>query len=154
MTIAEQLEGFVGIEFVLVHRAFRHKGQQALGRLGLRVGQELLLFHLCAERDLSQGQLAERLGVEQATISIMLRRMARAGLVGRRRDKSDARVTRVYATRKGRALEKPVLQVWKDQESQLLAGLTETEKRTLKRLLGRIRTNLERRRFNDGAGTR
>jgi DNA-binding MarR family transcriptional regulator len=153
MTIAEQLEGFVGIEFVLAHRAFRHKGEKALGRLGLRVGQELILFHLCAVHDLSQHQLAGRLGVEQATVSIMLRRMARVGLVGRRRDKNDARVTRVYATRKGRALEKPVLRVWRDQESQLLAGLTDGEKRALRRLLERIRANLERRRSNDGTGT-
>jgi DNA-binding MarR family transcriptional regulator len=153
MTIAEQLEGFVGIEFVLAHRAFRHTGEKALGRLGLRVGQELILFHLCAEHDLSQRQLAGRLGVEQATVSIMLRRMARAGLVGRRRDRNDARVTRVYATRKGRALEKPVLRVWRDQESQMLAGLTDGEKRALRRLLGRIRANLERRRSNDGTGT-
>jgi DNA-binding MarR family transcriptional regulator len=153
MTTAKQLEGYVGIDFVMAHKAFRQKGERALGRLGLRVGQELVLIHLCAERALSQGQLAERLGVEQATVSIMLRRMAKAGLVGRRSDKDDARVTRVYATRKGRALERPVLRVWRDQERQLLAGLTAEEKRLLRRLLAHIRANLEPRRSDHGTRT-
>jgi len=153
MTTVKQLAGFVGIEFVMAHKAFRQEGERALGRLGLRVGQELLLIHLCAGHSLSQGQLAERLGVEQATVSIMLRRMAKAGLVGRRPDKDDARVTRVYATRKGRVLEGPVLRVWRSQERRLLSGLTGEEKKLLRRLLEHIRENLERRRSTYGTGT-
>ena len=78
---------------------------------------------------MSQTGLAEQLGVEQATLSIMLGRMEKAGLVRRRTDPEDARVTRVCATAKG-----------------LLRGLTEEDQKMLANLLARLRANVESRR--------
>lgn len=150
MALAKQLDGYVGVELILAHRAHRQRGERELGKLGLRVGQELILLQLWAEDKLSQGKLAERLGVEQATISIMIRRMEKCRLVKRCGDVKDARVTRVCLTKKGRELEKPVLRMWRRQEQQMLSGLTESEQRTLGVLLARVRANLESRRSNDG----
>jgi DNA-binding MarR family transcriptional regulator len=139
-------EGYVGVALIRAHRAFRQSGERKLARLGLRLGQELILLQLAAQDALSQSRLAERLGVEQATISIMLRRMEKTGLVRRRTDQTDARVTRVHATRKGRSLVAPVHRLWREQEHDLLKGLTDKDKRTLGTLLTRVRANLESRR--------
>jgi DNA-binding MarR family transcriptional regulator len=150
MALAKQLEGYVGVELILAHKAHRQRGERKLGKLGLRVGQELVLLQLWAEDRLSQGQLAERLGVEQATISIMIRRMEKCRLVERCSDKEDARVTRVCLAEKGRKLEKPVLQMWREQEQQMLRGLKARERQALRKLLARVRLNLESRRLNNG----
>ena len=150
-TTPNAVEGYVGIALIRAHRAFRQSGEHNLARLGLRLGQELILLQLEAEEALSQSRLAERLGVEQATISIMLRRMEKAGLVRRRTDRSDARVTRVRATRKARSLVGPVHRLWREQEDNLLKGLTDEDKRTLGKLLARVRANMESRRtHHDG----
>jgi DNA-binding MarR family transcriptional regulator len=135
-------EHYVGMALIRTHRAFRQSGERKLARLGLRLGQELILLQLAAHEALSQTGLAGRLGVEQATISIMLGRMEKAGLVQRRTDQADARVTRVCATRKGRSLLAPVRQLWREQERNLLKGLTAEDRRTLGRLLARVRANL------------
>lgn len=140
------IEGYVGIALIRAQRAFRQSGERKLARLGLRLGQELILLQLAVHEALSQIGLAERLGVEQATISIMLRRMEKAGLVQRRTDQADARVTRVCATRKGRSLVAPVQRLWRKQEHELLKGLTDEDQRTLGKLLTRVRANLESRR--------
>ncbi len=140
------IDGYVGIALIRAHRAFRQSGEWKLARLGLRLGQELILFQLAAHEAISQIGLAERLGVEQATISIMLRRMEKAGFVRRRTDRADARVTRVSATRKGRSLAAPMQRLWREQERNLLKGLTDEERRTLAKLLTRVRDNMESRR--------
>jgi DNA-binding MarR family transcriptional regulator len=142
----QAIEGYVGIALIRAHRAFRQNGERKLARLGLRLGQELILLQLAAHEALSQIGLAERLGVEQATISIILRRMEKAGLVRRRTDQADARVMRVCATRKGRSLVPPVQRFWREQERNLLEGLTDEDQRTLGKLLARVRANLESRR--------
>jgi len=139
------VEGYVGVALIRAQRALRQSGERKLARLGLRLGQELILLQLADQDALSQSCLAERLGVEQATISIMLRRMEKAGLVRRRTDRADARVTRVCATRKGRSLVAPVHRLWREQEHDLLKGLTDEDKRTLGTLLSRVRANLESR---------
>jgi DNA-binding MarR family transcriptional regulator len=147
-----RMNDYVGLELVLTHRAFRQGGERRLARLGLRLGQELILLNLAAHTGLSQGQMAEQLGVEQATVSIMLRRMERTGFIRRRTDRKDARVTRVCATRKGRALVGPILRLWASQENDLLVGLTDGEKRTLGKLLARVRSNLESKRTHEHGG--
>lgn len=143
------IEGYVGIALIRAQRAFRQIGERKLARLGLRLGQEFILLQLAAQGALSQTQLAERLGVEQATISIMLRRMEKTSLVRRRTDRADARVTRVCVTPKGRSLVAPVQRLWREQERNLLKGFSDEDKRTLGRLLTRVRANLESRRTAD-----
>ena len=72
----------------------------------------------------------------------MLQRMERAGLIERRPDPEDARVSLVYLTERGRALEQPVLEVWKQLEAQTVAGLSATEQALLRRLLMQVSANL------------
>jgi DNA-binding MarR family transcriptional regulator len=72
----------------------------------------------------------------------MLQRMEHAGLIERRPDPEDARVSRVYLTPRGRALEQPVLEVWKQLEAQTVAGLSVIEQALLRRLLMQMVANL------------
>jgi DNA-binding MarR family transcriptional regulator len=148
MTAVKTIDHTLLGELVRTHKSLRQRGDRELGRIGLRVGQDLVLFRL-AEGALSQAQLAERLRVEPATASIMVGRLAKAGLVARRSDPSDARVTKIRLTPKGRALETPVLRVWAALEKGLAAGLSAAEVRALKSLLAKVRQNLESRRPND-----
>jgi len=72
----------------------------------------------------------------------MLQRMEHAGLIERRADPEDARVSLVYLTERGRSLEQPVLNVWKELEAQTVAGLSATEQALLFRLLQQVSANL------------
>src|SRR2546430_8771976 len=80
--------------------------------------------------------------VEPPTATKMLQRMERAGLIERRPDPEDARVSRVYLTERGRELEQPVLDVWKQLEDQTVAHLSSTEQALMRRLLMQMSTNL------------
>ena len=52
------------------------------------------------------------------------------------------RVSLVYLTERGRALEQPVLEVWKQLEARIVAGLSATEQALLRRLLMQVSANL------------
>jgi len=125
-----------------VHKAHRARAEAALNRLGLHTGQEMLLLRLWIEEGIPQSQLAVSMGVEPPTATKMLQRMEHAGLIERRPDPEDARVSRVYLTERGRALEQPVLEVWKQLEAQTVAGLSPTELALLRRLLMQVAANL------------
>jgi DNA-binding MarR family transcriptional regulator len=72
----------------------------------------------------------------------MVQRMEHAGLVVRRPDPEDARISRVYLTEQGRSLEQPVLRAWTQLEERTLAGLTQVEQMLLRRMLLQIDMNL------------
>jgi len=137
-----QIRDYLGFQLLQVHKAHRARAEAALNRLGLHTGQEMLLLRLWIEEGIPQSQLAVSMGVEPPTATKMLQRMEHAGLIERRPDPEDARVSRVYLTERGRALEQPVLEVWKQLEAQTVAGLSPTELALLRRLLMQVAANL------------
>jgi DNA-binding MarR family transcriptional regulator len=137
-----QIQDYLGFQLLQVHKAHRSRAEIALNKLGLHSGQEMLLLQLWHEEGLPQSQLAACMGVEPPTATKMLQRMEHAGLIERRPDVKDARISRVYLTGRGRALEQPVLDIWKQLETQTVAGLSLTEQMLLHRLLMQVFTNL------------
>ena len=132
-----------GFTLAKVCKAHRANVGALLAEHGLHVGQEMVLAELWQDDGLRVGELAARLGVEPPTVTKMLRRLERCGLVERRQDPSDARSLRVYLTDEGRALEEPVLRCWEKVEEITLAGLNEAERRSFRNLLIRVRMNLD-----------
>jgi len=134
------------VGFVLAHvgRLHRNRSEAALTALGLHVGQEMTLLHLWAEEGQSLSDLAARPGIELSTMSKAIARMERAGLVTRRPDATDVRITRVFLTDRGRALHDPVVHAWDEVERQAMAGLTVEEQILLRRLLLQVQRNLAR----------
>ena len=135
-----QIQDYLGFQLLQVHKAHRARAEAALNKLGLHTGQEML--RLWIEEGVPQSQLAASMGVEPPTATKMLQRMEHAGLIERRPDPEDARISRVYLTERGRALEQPVLEVWKDLEAHTVAGLSATEQALLRRLLMQVSANL------------
>jgi DNA-binding MarR family transcriptional regulator len=134
--------GHLLAEVSKLHRAHAHA---ALERLGLYRGQNFVLTTLAVQEGLAQSELAERLLVTAPTISNSLERMETAGWIVRRPDPDDRRVSRVYLTDAGRALQDSVSSLWHDLEVQTFAGLTSEQIDLLWHMLLQIRENLGQR---------
>ena len=137
-----QVEDYIGFQIIHIYRAHRQIAEEAFGKLGVYPGQEMILLQFWLEEGIPQSQIAASLRVEPPTATKMLQRMERSGLVERRADPRDARVSLVYLTERGRALEQPVLDIWKQLEDQTVANLSLTEQTLLHRLLTQVWTNL------------
>lgn len=133
----------IGGQLVRAEKAHERYGSERLKQLGLYIGQEMLLLTLQQEDGMTQSQLASKQDVDLSTITKVVQRMERAGLVERRADLDDARISRVYLTERGRSLCEPAWHMWLALEKRLTQGLTEPEQVLLHRLLATIATNLE-----------
>ena len=91
---------------------------------------------------LSRREAAKRFGVPRNTITKMLQRMEKTGFVQRRPDANDQRVSRVYLTETGRAIQSQVQAVWDNMEAETFAGFTGEESLLLRTFLQRIHQNL------------
>jgi DNA-binding MarR family transcriptional regulator len=120
----------------------RNLAEAEFNKLGLHVGQEQVLLCLTDHESVAQSDLVTHLCVEPPTVTKMLQRMEKAGLVERRQDSEDARASRVNATPQGRALQQPILQIWGSLEERILANLSLTEQALLRRLLIQVLANL------------
>jgi DNA-binding MarR family transcriptional regulator len=137
-----QIQDYIGFQLFQIGRMHRQRAEEALNKLGLYAGQEMTLLQLWIEEGLPQTQLAASMRVEPPSATKMHQRMEQAGFIERRPDLEDARVSRVYLTERGRSLEQPVLEVWKELEAQTVAGLSATEQALLYRLLLQVSSNL------------
>jgi DNA-binding MarR family transcriptional regulator len=73
-------------------------------RTGITNAQLFVLQLLASEPVLSINELASRASTQQSTISLLVTRLARAGLVRRERSDDDARRARVALTAKGQRM--------------------------------------------------
>jgi DNA-binding MarR family transcriptional regulator len=140
--VAVEELGYLLAEVSKLHRAHAHT---ALERLGLYRGQNFVLTALAEQEGLAQSELAEKLLVRPPTISNSLERMETAGWIVRRPDPDDRRVSRVYLTDAGRALQDSVSSLWHDLEVQTFARLTSEQRDSLWHMLLQIRENLGQR---------
>lgn len=136
------MEPEIGPLLIQICRAQRNLAAAALDVIHMHVGQENLVYRLAAEEGVSQAQLAGVLCLDASTVTKMLLRLERDGVVERRPDADDARVSRVYLTPHGKALVEPVLDVWRQMEARITQGMSEAETLLLRRLLLQVLNNL------------
>jgi DNA-binding MarR family transcriptional regulator len=123
-------------------RMHHSRAHALLEELGLYRGQPRLLFALWKQEGQTHSELAERAHVRPATISKMIQRMEKTGFLERRADEQDQRVSRVYLTEAGHAVQDCVDVAFRQLEAETLAGFSDEECVLLRRFLGRIRDNL------------
>jgi len=105
--------------FYAIARGLQQRYRPLLEPLGLTYPQYLVMLVLWEADARSVGAIAERLHLDSATLTPLLKRLEAAGLVDRARDPADNRVVLLTLTDAGRALRVRA----EDVPSRLLASL-------------------------------
>lgn len=129
----------------LVHRADLALTRTLLarfGRRGVTVEQWAVLARLSEGDGITQRELARRNGQDPTTLTRILQKMERKGLVERGDDREDGRALRVVLTRKGRRLKEELAPLALAGVPQVTAGMTPRDVQELKRLLRLVYDNL------------
>lgn len=110
--------------------------------LGLNVysARVLILLHLDGEH--SVGHLALQSSLEQSTLSHILIRLEKQGLIKRMRQPSDNRSVLVTLTPEGKVLAKQCWKAVKTHDSMLREGLASADAQELVKLLNRTYENV------------
>jgi MarR family transcriptional regulator, organic hydroperoxide resistance regulator len=127
---------------VQVCRLHHGRAHTLLEALSLYRGQPPLLHIVAHEDGLSHSDIAARLHVTPATVSKMVSRMEKTGVLTTRSDPADQRVSRVYLTEEGYALMAMAERQMAQLEVEAFAGFTPGEREQMQGYLTRIRTNL------------
>lgn len=127
---------------VQIAKLHRQMISDEFAKLGIFVGQDMILRLLWEEDGLTQTQIINQLKVEPPTITKMIHRMEKTGLLKRRRDPKDARVSRIFLTERGFELKGPITQVWNDMEDRLVQGMPDEEQSRLRTILQGLLSNL------------
>ncbi|WP_053584667.1 MarR family transcriptional regulator [Lysinibacillus contaminans] len=137
------MEEEIRILFAKTSAKMRKDYADSLREVNIYVGQDHLLWQLWRKDGATQTELSELMGCEPPTLTNMVKKLEAYGLVTRKKDASDARVTRVFLTEKGSALEYPIEEIWRNHQKKMLNGISEEDRLTLKRLLLQIDNNLK-----------
>ena len=109
---------------------------------GVALQEWRVLAVLAAAGEQRLSDLASLTSIDLSTLSRLVTRMARQGLVARLNGKGDRRERRIALTQKGRGRTRAIIPTAQRYERLALAGLSAAEEQTLKRLLRRVYANL------------
>jgi DNA-binding MarR family transcriptional regulator len=102
-----------------------------LANWNLTATQFIVLARLWEEDGISFSELSERLDFDNPTLTGIIDRMERDGLVARQRDGQDRRVVRVHVTPKGSKLREEIGLHGAAVDSAALHGLTPPQRRQM-----------------------
>lgn len=125
-----------------VSRLWRVVLDRALKPLGVTRSQYLLIGVLARRDGVTQTELAAELELTKVAVGGLLERMEAAGLVERRADKSDARLRRVYLTRKGARITDRIRELSDPIDAHMLAPVDDADLETTLQTLATIRRRL------------
>lgn len=128
--------------FTEISRLHYQLAHVLLDEIGIYPGQPPLLLLINEEEGQSQRELADRLNISPATLTVMLGRMEKASLVKRKQDINDQRISRVYLTHEGKEICTQAIKITKKLKEECFANLTMEEQVILRRLLLQVRDNL------------
>ncbi len=138
----EPIQDTLGHLFAQTSKATRTYAGQILSELRLYAGQQMILVELWQQDGITLTALAEQIDVQLPTLTRMLRRLEEIGLIERRADANDQRVSLVYLTAAGHAIRSELEDAWARFETTVFADFSLEERVILRRLLLQIQQNV------------
>ncbi len=132
----------IGLELARAARTVSRAFDDALGEVGGSLPVWLVLLNLKTRRVSSQRELAEAVGVREATLTHHLNAMDARGLVTRTRDPANRRIHVVELTPEGEAAFLRLAEAATAFDRRLRDGLSDTDLDGLAALLTRLAANV------------
>lgn len=130
----------LGAELAETGRVWRGLLDQRLQSLGLSQARWLILLHLSKRpKGLKQVELARRIGIRPASLSLQVERLVQQGWVQRNCTQGDRRSNTLCLTKQARNLSQQIMQTAARVREELLAGLASEDIECCGRVLAHIR---------------
>lgn len=144
LSIEPGLAQSLGYQIRYAYRMFVRTLADELGPYRLTTGQWSALRVLWREEGLSQVELAQRMMVEKASLTSVLKAMEATGLIIRRRNAVDRRKVNIFLTASARRLKGKVFPLVGKINRRATRRLSAAEINQLHTLLAQVMVNLQR----------
>jgi MarR family transcriptional regulator, organic hydroperoxide resistance regulator len=135
-------EQSLGYQIRYAYRVFVQALAEELGPYRVTTGQWSALRVLWQEEGLSQVELSQRMMVEKASLTAVLKAMEAQGLITRARNAEDRRKVNIYLTAAGRRLKSKILPLVGKINKRATRRLSAADVHQLHTLLARVMLNL------------
>jgi MarR family transcriptional regulator, transcriptional regulator for hemolysin len=132
----------IGLNLARTARSVSRAFDDALAQAGGSVPRWLVLISLKSQPMRNQRELAEAVGIREATLTHHLNSMDEEGLITRRRDPANRRVHLVELTEAGEAAFQRMRGAATAFDQRLRSGLSGDDVAQLEALLGRLAANV------------
>jgi MarR family transcriptional regulator for hemolysin len=137
------LEETFGETLHLAAHAWRITLDRRLRPLGFSRSKWMILLHLSRTDGMTLSALAERIGIEAATLVRLIDRMEAEGMLERRPSESDRRIKHLHLTPTGKETAKRIKAYAADLRKEILSEIDEKELNSTLSVLENIRKKLE-----------
>lgn len=122
---------------------YRYYANNKLGKDRWGVSQDLAIYHITKNKKLDQKNLANKLNITPASVSVIVNQLESEGLLNRIPDEKDGRKFNLLLTEKGQSLMPKIRKSWLKIQEEITNGFTESENANLLRLLQKVEKNLD-----------
>ena len=123
-------------------RVHRIAARDLLKDTGLYPGQEILMLKLWEYGPTEQSELISSLGLDPSTVTRMVQRLEKSGMVRRSRSARDGRAVVVEATEGSMTVRERVLEAWRELEALTCRLMSAHDSEYLQSLLESARSGL------------
>ena len=121
--------------FLEINRRYMGKCFSKMKELEIHPSQIPILAILGKNEEYSQKEIAQILGVKPPTVTVSIQRLEKMGMVCRKQDEHDKRITRIRLTDKGN-------EVMHETEKYLFRNFSETELCLMRRFFNQLLENI------------
>jgi MarR family transcriptional regulator for hemolysin len=132
----------IAVSVMDVARMLRTYADQRARQFGISRAQWVVLIRLDRSEGLKQSELAEILDLQPISVTRLLDRLARNGLIERRPDPNDRRANRLYLTPAARPLLKQLAALGEEMMQNVLEHIDAASRERLLRELGLMKDSL------------
>lgn len=138
----QNMESSVFFSVFQLMQFMKYQAMKRMEELEIKPSQAGVLFSLKCWGELSQKQLAEKVGITPPSMTVAIRKMEELGYVVRKHDENDQRVIKIQLAPKGEECIEGVRKVIFDMEEIVYQGISREELLLMRRLLAEMKSNL------------
>ena len=131
----------VGARVALARKAIREEFEREMQPLGLSAQQAFVIILLGEDRGETAADMCRTLAHDAGAMTRLIDKLEAAGLVRRLRGSRDRRSAHLELTKAGRAMYGQVMRVQVEVLNRMLRGFSQSDVRTLEKLLQRLLDN-------------
>ncbi len=136
----------------ICHTLCNKKILQQTSTLGLSPGQPKILEFLEYNNGCEQKEIAKACEIEPATVTNLLARMEKVGLIERKQLNGNRRSLHVFLTREGEIVTQKVLKIFDEVRKKAFEGFTVEQQEGTIRLLTKMVDNLSKQNNGESEG--
>ncbi|NVJ53809.1 MAG: MarR family transcriptional regulator [Campylobacteraceae bacterium] len=138
-----EIDNAFGVLVANIRNLLKNRLEKDLKEYSVSPTESIIIRRLCEKDNLTQKELAKDTYFQQSSLTLIIDKLEKKGMVERRAKKNDRRAYLVCITKEGKKLEQILKDTSRKVEEEALKGVDKETKEQLIEILKNIHSNLK-----------